>query len=109
MAGAAGLADRAESGTEGLEAGIGRGRRSLGRRLERGGFRLEVGEVFPDRRERVPAFAPWREVARDLGSVGGSSATVGLNKWVFDTKFTDSLVRVGLNYKFGGGPVVARY
>ena len=45
----------------------------------------------------------------DLGSVGGSSATVGLNKWVFDTKFTDSLVRVGLNYKFGGGPIVARY
>jgi outer membrane immunogenic protein len=45
----------------------------------------------------------------DLGSVGGSSATVGLNKRVFDTKFTDSLVRVGLNYKFGGGPVVARY
>ena len=45
----------------------------------------------------------------DLGSVGGSSATVGLNKWVFDTKFTDSLVRVGLNYKFGGGAVVAKY
>ena len=45
----------------------------------------------------------------DLGSVGGSSATVGLNQWVFNTKFTDNIVRVGLNYKFGGGPVVARY
>jgi outer membrane immunogenic protein len=45
----------------------------------------------------------------DLGSVGGSSATVGLNKWVFDTKFTDNIVRVGLNYKFGGGPIVSRY
>lgn len=46
----------------------------------------------------------------DLGSVGGSSATVGLNKWVFNTKFTDNIVRVGLNYKFGGpAVVVARY
>ena len=45
----------------------------------------------------------------DLGNVGGSSAAVGLNQWVFNTKFTDNIVRVGLNYKFGGGPVVARY
>jgi hypothetical protein len=45
----------------------------------------------------------------DLGNVGGSSAAVGLNQWVFNTKFTDNIARVGLNYKFGGGPVVARY
>lgn len=46
----------------------------------------------------------------DLGSVGGSSATVGLNHWVFNTKFTDNIARVGLNYKFGGpAGVVARY
>jgi outer membrane immunogenic protein len=46
----------------------------------------------------------------DLGRVGGSAATIGLSQWVFNTKFTDNIVRVGLNYKFGGpGPVVARY
>jgi outer membrane immunogenic protein len=64
----------------------------------------------------------------DLGHVGGSSATstvatnaantpsAGFNTttttnlaYVFNTKFTDNIVRVGLNYKFGGGPIVARY
>jgi len=46
----------------------------------------------------------------DLGKVGGSSATVGLNQWAFNTKFTDSIVRVGLNYKFGApAAVVAKY
>jgi outer membrane immunogenic protein len=64
----------------------------------------------------------------DLGHVGGSSATstvatnaantpsAGFNTttttnlaYVFNTKFTDKIVRVGLNYKFGGGPIVARY
>lgn len=64
----------------------------------------------------------------DLGSVGGSSANTsaatnlantpnqGLNTttttnlaYVFNTKFTDNIVRVGLNYKFGGGPIVAKY
>jgi outer membrane immunogenic protein len=46
----------------------------------------------------------------DLGKVGGSSAIVGLNSWVFNTRFTDSIARVGVNYKFGGPTaVVARY
>lgn len=64
----------------------------------------------------------------DLGNVGGSSANTsaatnlantpnqGLNTttttnlaYVFNTKFTDNIVRVGLNYKFGGGPIVAKY
>ena len=64
----------------------------------------------------------------DLGHVGGSSAnttsiTSAANTpspgvttttttnlaYVFNTRFTDSIVRVGLNYRFGAGPVVARY
>jgi outer membrane immunogenic protein len=64
----------------------------------------------------------------DLGHAGGSSAnvtnsTIALNTPVggfntvttqnlayqFNTKFTDNIVRVGLNYKFGGGAIVARY
>jgi len=51
----------------------------------------------------------------DLGNVGGSSATVvvtGVSSaaYAFNTKFTDSIARVGLNYKFGGPTaVVARY
>ncbi len=46
----------------------------------------------------------------DLGNVGGSSAINGLNKWAFGTKFTDNIVRVGLNYQFGGpAAVVAKY
>jgi len=57
----------------------------------------------------------------DLGHVGGSSAnatsitTVGSTTtttnlaYVFNTKFTDNIVRVGLNYRFGGGAIVARY
>jgi outer membrane immunogenic protein len=51
----------------------------------------------------------------DLGHVGGSSATVvvpGVTSaaYLFNTKFTDSIARVGVNYKFGGpAAVVARY
>ena len=64
----------------------------------------------------------------DLGHVGGSSAnttsiTSAANTpspgvttttttnlaYVFNTRFTDNIVRVGLNYRFGAGPVVARY
>jgi outer membrane immunogenic protein len=51
----------------------------------------------------------------DLGHAGGSSATVvtpGVTSaaYEYNTKFTDSIVRVGLNYKFGGpAAVVARY
>jgi outer membrane immunogenic protein len=54
----------------------------------------------------------------DLGNVGGSSAinttvnqgTTTTLAYVFNTRFTDSIARVGLNYKFGGpGPVVAKY
>jgi outer membrane immunogenic protein len=44
----------------------------------------------------------------NLGQVGGTSAIVGLNQWVFNTKFTDSIARVGVNYHFSG-PVVAKY
>ena len=59
----------------------------------------------------------------DLGNTGGSSATNIITAstvrgitttttlaYVFNTKFTDNIVRVGLNYKFGGpGSVVASY
>ncbi len=59
----------------------------------------------------------------DLGNVGGSyrdehhqlhhvrgTTTTTTLAYVFNTKFTDNIVRVGLNYKFGGpDPVVARY
>ena len=64
----------------------------------------------------------------DLGHVGGSSATSttvttaantptqGVTTttttnlaYLFNTKFTDNIVRVGLNYKFGGGSILARY
>jgi outer membrane immunogenic protein len=57
----------------------------------------------------------------DLGNVGGSSATnttiTGTRivttttvAYLFNTKFTDSIARVGLNYKFGGpAAVVAKY
>ncbi len=64
----------------------------------------------------------------DLGNVGGSSANTtaatnlantpgqGFNTttttnlaYQFNTKFTDNIVRVGLNYKFGGGPILAKY
>ena len=65
----------------------------------------------------------------DLGHVGGSSATSttvvnvantpiqGFNTttttnlaFAFNTRFTDNIVRVGLNYKFGGPEaIVARY
>ena len=52
----------------------------------------------------------------DLGHVGGSSAinttvargTTTTLSYVFNTRFTDSIARVGLNYHFSG-PVVARY
>jgi outer membrane immunogenic protein len=52
----------------------------------------------------------------DLGNVGGSTATnttvagrttTTLN-YLFNTRFTDSIARVGLNYHFSG-PIVARY
>ena len=54
----------------------------------------------------------------DLGNVGGSSATnttvAGAGAaatttnlaYLFNTRFTDNIVRVGLNYRFGGGAVV---
>jgi outer membrane immunogenic protein len=54
----------------------------------------------------------------DLGHVAGSSATnttvaggaTTVLSYLFNTRFTDSIARVGLNYRFGGpGPVVARY
>ena len=65
----------------------------------------------------------------DLGNVGGASATAttvtnalntpnqGFNTVTttaltaaFNTRFTDNILRVGLNYKFGGpGPVIAKY
>jgi outer membrane immunogenic protein len=56
----------------------------------------------------------------DLGNAGGSTATFILPNpgatptssvaYAFNTKFTDNIVRVGLNYKFGGPyPVVAKY
>jgi len=62
----------------------------------------------------------------DLGNVGGSSANTrsvtavgpiqGITTttttnlaYQFNTKFTDNIVRVGLNYKFGGGPILAKY
>ena len=56
----------------------------------------------------------------DLGHVGGSSATNTTSAtvrgttttttlaYLFNTRFTDSIARVGLNYHFSG-PVVARY
>ena len=54
----------------------------------------------------------------DLGHVGGSTATnttvagttTTVLTYVFNTRFTDSIARVGLNYKFGGPEViVAKY
>jgi outer membrane immunogenic protein len=53
----------------------------------------------------------------DLGNVGGSTATLtnvlqvrSTAVLAFNTKFTDSIARVGLNYKFGGpAAVVAKY
>jgi outer membrane immunogenic protein len=58
----------------------------------------------------------------DLGHVGGSSATnttvtsiqgtttTTTLAYLFNTKFTDNIVRVGLNYKFGGpSAIVAKY
>jgi outer membrane immunogenic protein len=60
----------------------------------------------------------------DLGNVGGTSATniitasTNANRittttnlaYVFNTRFTDNIVRVGVNYKFGGpSAIVARY
>jgi outer membrane immunogenic protein len=52
----------------------------------------------------------------DLGNVGGSSATTTVTgattttlTYVFNTRFTDSIARVGLNYNFAAGPVVAKY
>lgn len=45
-----------------------------------------------------------------VGPIGGITTTTTTNlAYLFNTKFTDNIVRVGLNYKFGGGAVVARY
>jgi len=45
-----------------------------------------------------------------VGPVGGITTTTTTNlAYLFNSKFTDNIVRVGLNYKFGGGAVVARY
>ncbi len=47
--------------------------------------------------------------------LGKNTTTAGVNDGTivsFDSKFTDNIVRVGLNYKFGssfGGPIAARY
>jgi outer membrane immunogenic protein len=54
----------------------------------------------------------------DLGHVGGSTATnttvagttTTVLTYVFNTRFTDSIARVGVNYKFGGPEaIVAKY
>jgi hypothetical protein len=55
----------------------------------------------------------------DLGNVGGTTANniISVNgrtttalTYVFNTRFTDSIARVGVNYKFGGPEaIVARY
>ena len=55
----------------------------------------------------------------DLGNVGGTTATNIISvsgrtttalTYVFNTRFTDNIARVGVNYKFGGPDVVvARY
>lgn len=45
-----------------------------------------------------------------VGPIGGITTTTTTNlAYLFNTKFTDNIVRVGLNYKFGGGALVARY
>ena len=45
-----------------------------------------------------------------VGPIGGITTTTTTNlAYVFNTKFTDNIVRVGLNYRFGGGPIVAKY
>jgi outer membrane immunogenic protein len=45
-----------------------------------------------------------------VGPIGGITTTTTTNlAYVFNTKFTDNIVRVGLNYKFGGGPILAKY
>jgi outer membrane immunogenic protein len=45
-----------------------------------------------------------------VGPVGGITTTTTTNlAYLFNTKFTDNIVRVGLNYRFGGGPIVAKY
>jgi outer membrane immunogenic protein len=58
----------------------------------------------------------------DLGNVGGSTVTnatatavigggritTNLLNYTFNTRFTDNIVRVGLNYRFSA-PIVAKY
>jgi outer membrane immunogenic protein len=45
-----------------------------------------------------------------VGPIGGITTTTTTNlAYVFNTKFTDNIVRVGLNYKFGGGLILAKY
>jgi len=44
----------------------------------------------------------------DLGTVSGSFAVpVGIS--TYSSHITDNILRVGINYKFGGSPVVAKY
>jgi len=48
----------------------------------------------------------------DLGKNTSAANFDGVTVASFDSKFTDNIVRVGLNYKFGssfGGPIAARY
>jgi outer membrane immunogenic protein len=43
------------------------------------------------------------------GARGATTVTQNVYSYLFNTKFTDSIVRVGLNYKFGGPGPVAKY
>ena len=51
----------------------------------------------------------------DLGRTSGSFVTAipalggGVLTSNYSSRITDNIVRVGVNYKFGGGPVVAKY
>ncbi len=47
----------------------------------------------------------------DLGSISNTAVVVNAPpiRAEFNTDITDHILRVGLNYKFGGGPIVARY
>ena len=45
----------------------------------------------------------------DLGKRTETITLVGLGTDTWDHHFTDHIVRVGLNYRWGGAPVVAKY
>jgi outer membrane immunogenic protein len=47
--------------------------------------------------------------AANTPSAGFNTTTTQTLAYLFNTKFTDNIVRVGLNYRFGGGPIVAKY